>query len=117
MGVLGPDPPAPGEQGESWSMLPVVAQVSINRLLFVGANNRRRGSAAEFSELDGQVCYRPSKRGTEDGVRDDGGWAGDTWYRRGAPPRPVVPGPSGLPFLKGKSQRLGLAANHLAGHR
>ncbi|GBP59531.1 hypothetical protein EVAR_42437_1 [Eumeta japonica] len=31
------------------------------------------------------VCYRPSKRGMEDGVRDDGGWTGDTWCRRVAP--------------------------------
>ncbi|GBP61822.1 hypothetical protein EVAR_97264_1 [Eumeta japonica] len=72
------------------------------------------GRPAEFSELDGQVCYRPSKRGTEDGVRDDGGWAGDTWYRRGAPSK--AGGPRCVRVcrsLKGKGQRPGLAANHL----
>ncbi|GBO98687.1 hypothetical protein EVAR_91963_1 [Eumeta japonica] len=86
MGVLGPDPPAPGEQGESWSMLRIRAR----------------------------VCYRPSKRGTEDGVRDDGGWAGDTWYRRGALSK--AGGPRSVRVcrsLKGKGQRPGLAANHL----
>ncbi|GBP42834.1 hypothetical protein EVAR_83353_1 [Eumeta japonica] len=86
------------------------------------------GRPAEFSELDGQVCehtmgcsamfargstaciraevcYRPSKRGTEDGVRDDGGWAGDTWYRREAP---KAGGPRSVRVcrsLKGKGQR------------
>ncbi|GBP61978.1 hypothetical protein EVAR_40986_1 [Eumeta japonica] len=86
MGVLGPDPPAPGKWGN----------------LGPWADNRRRGSAGRIlgARRAGMrihngmlryvcaiclVCYRPSKRGTEDGVRDDGGWAGDTWYRRGAP--------------------------------
>ncbi|GBP26307.1 hypothetical protein EVAR_95477_1 [Eumeta japonica] len=60
------------------------------------------------------VCYRPSKRGTEDGVRDYGGWAGDTWYRRGAPFK--AGGPRSVRVcrsLKGKGQRPGLAANRL----
>ncbi|GBP39234.1 hypothetical protein EVAR_22638_1 [Eumeta japonica] len=59
------------------------------------------------------VCYRPSKRGTEDGVRDDGGWAGDTWYRRGAPSK--AGGPRSVRVcrsLKGKASAR-LAANHL----
>ncbi|GBP24823.1 hypothetical protein EVAR_14156_1 [Eumeta japonica] len=59
------------------------------------------------------VYYRPSKRGTEDGVRDDGGWAGDTWYRRGAPSK--AGGPRSVRdcrSLKGKGQRPGHAANH-----
>ncbi|GBP21755.1 snRNA-activating protein complex subunit 3 [Eumeta japonica] len=96
----------------------------INRLLFVGANNRRR--SAEFSELDGQVCehtmgcsamFARSAIDLQTGYggwsEDDGGWAGDTWYRRGALSRPVVPGPSGLPFPEGERPAPGLAANHL----
>ncbi|GBP68236.1 hypothetical protein EVAR_50381_1 [Eumeta japonica] len=45
---------------------------------------------------------------------DDGGWAGDTWYRRGAPFK--AGGPRFIRVcrsLKGKGQRPGLAANHL----
>ncbi|GBP92956.1 hypothetical protein EVAR_84059_1 [Eumeta japonica] len=60
------------------------------------------------------VYYRPSKRGTEDGVRNDGGWAGDTWYRRGAPSKGG--GPRSVRVcrsLKGKGQRPGHTANHV----
>ncbi|GBP22710.1 hypothetical protein EVAR_13991_1 [Eumeta japonica] len=44
----------------------------------------------------------------------DGRWAGDTWYRRGAPSK--AGGPRSVRVcrsLKGKDQRPGLAANHL----
>ncbi|GBO98771.1 hypothetical protein EVAR_101280_1 [Eumeta japonica] len=124
-------PSRPREQGNLGPCCRLSRRCLINRLLFVGANNRRRGSAgrilgarrAGMRTHNGMlsyvcavcrlVCYRPSKRGTEDGVRDDGGWAGDTWYRRGAPPRPVVPVRPGLPFPEGERPAPGLAANHL----
>ncbi|GBP32533.1 hypothetical protein EVAR_23944_1 [Eumeta japonica] len=54
--------------------------------------------------------FKPS---TEDGMRDVGGWAGDTWCRPGAPSK--AGGPRSVRVcrsLEGKGQRPGLAANH-----
>ncbi|GBP11674.1 hypothetical protein EVAR_77795_1 [Eumeta japonica] len=76
------------------------------------------GRLTEFSELGGQVCEHTmgcsAMFARENGVRDDGRWAGDTWYRRGALSK--AGGPRSVRVcrsLKGKGQRPGLAANHL----
>ncbi|GBP29737.1 Ubiquitin carboxyl-terminal hydrolase 7 [Eumeta japonica] len=99
--------------------LPAVAQVSNYRLITtrVGRpNSRSLAGRYANTQWDAQLCLRGYrlKRGTEDVVRDDGGWAGGTWYRRGAPSK--AGGPRFVRVCrsrKGKGQRPGLAANHL----
>ncbi|GBP19844.1 hypothetical protein EVAR_75137_1 [Eumeta japonica] len=92
MGVLGPDPPAPGEQGNLGPRCRLSRRCLINRLLFVGRtiydagrpNSRSSTDRYANTQWDAQlclrgmsssksfnieVCYRPSKRDTEDRVR------------------------------------------------
>ncbi|GBP42593.1 hypothetical protein EVAR_87144_1 [Eumeta japonica] len=91
MGVLGQTLP-PQEQGNLGPCCRLSRRCLINRLLSSGRTIDDAGRPAEFSGArragmrthNGMlsyvcavcrlVCYRPSKRGTEDGVRDDGGW-------------------------------------------
>ncbi|GBP24424.1 hypothetical protein EVAR_19300_1 [Eumeta japonica] len=98
-------PPAPGRQGVALFIFRrthltvrlTAAHVFNDRLLFAGANNRRRGPA-----------------GSVPGARRAGGWAGDTWYRLGAPSK--AGGPRSVRVcrsLKKKGQHLGLAANRV----
>ncbi|GBP50670.1 hypothetical protein EVAR_34178_1 [Eumeta japonica] len=49
-------PPRPREQENLGPCCRLLRRCLINRLLFVGANNRRRGSAPNSRSLDGQAC-------------------------------------------------------------
>ncbi|GBP10442.1 hypothetical protein EVAR_76309_1 [Eumeta japonica] len=114
MGVLGQTLPPQGSRG----ILVHAVYCSSGRTIDDAGRPRilgaRRAGMRTHNGMLSYVCAVCRLRGTEDGVRDYGGWAGDTWYRRGAPSK--AGGPRSVRVcrsLKGKGQRPGLAANRL----